>query len=92
MINDLIVHIVRPETVTGLLRVGVQYEQSILTTVRERGYWQPFRDKKETPKAGIKAMRLAPAERARRLKEGIMLYLGPELPPEAEVTDLSSIQ
>ena len=70
VIKDLMVHFERPETVTGLLRVAIQYEQSILTRVRERGPWQAPRDRREIPKAGIKASRLVPAERMRRLKEG----------------------
>src|ERR1700730_4548197 len=69
-IKDLMVHIERPETVTGLLGVAIQYEQSILTRVRERGPWQVPRDRREIPKAGIRASRLAPAEIIRRLKEG----------------------
>ena len=69
-IKDLMVHIERPGTVTGLLGVAIQYEQSILTRARERGPWTGFKNQRITPKAEIKASRLAPAERMRRLKEG----------------------
>jgi hypothetical protein len=67
-IKDMMVNIQRPLTVEGLLRVSLDFESRILTRTQERRY-EENRPRFGKP-ANIKATKLSPEERAKRMREG----------------------
>jgi Retrotransposon gag protein/Zinc knuckle len=74
-IKDMMVNIARPRSVGDTLSVALQFENRILNRAQERRKEPGPRGRNIPPRQGlradVKAMKLSPEERTKRLKEGL---------------------
>jgi hypothetical protein len=69
-IKNMMVNIQRPTTIEEMLTSALDFESRILERAKERTYTETIRPRSTGGTTSIKATRLPPEERAKRMKEG----------------------